>query len=536
MESNSRSYDKDKNLVKRRTKQHKSDTIDYMNYIPEAILFHILSFLPHRELIVMSLLSKRWKGIVASFFSVIPQNLNFNEVEMTRSILRKDIQLLQLPLTGNFASTRNYLQSLYQLIHAAREKSIQFVDQSFLLHSGCTINNLLLSFQFEAHEEYGYTRKINSWVNFAFENEIRELFLDFSAGQFYEASDLTELYELPHGSFAPKVLETLILKFCNFRSSSFQVFESLQRLSLVQVEIFDSSLAELASKSPLLQDVNLENCVIPENFLVSDEDITIKKLSVVNCETHVWPTYSIDLSTPCLLMLTILGSYLMTTHIQNATQLLDVFVGISEVHADHVQGEALGSLMTGSMHCQSLTLTTWSIQVLPTRNNSLERLPNAFNNLKHLCLAVGLAKQEFPGISCLLRSSPNLETLTLHMHEPEIVDWEEFQEDVLDIFDFEEQTYWETQNWIFNCLHNSLKEVVIHGFLGSINEMRLLQFLLEKARVLERISIISNLAKHILAGDPQQQIEHMQFQCQMFQMLLNFPKASTQARITLYRS
>lgn len=154
-----------------------------------------------------------------------------------------------------------------------------------------------------------------------------------------------------------------MLNFCNFRSSSFQVFESLQKLSLFQVEIFDSSLAGLASKSPLLQDVNLENCLIPANFLVSNENIMIKKLSVVNRETHVWPIYSMDLSTPCLLSLTIIESYLMKTHIRNATQLLDVFVGITEIHADHIQGEALGSLTNGLMHCQSLTLTTWCIQV-----------------------------------------------------------------------------------------------------------------------------------------------------------------------------
>lgn len=87
MESNSSIYDSNKNLVRRSAKKHKSDTIDYMNYIPEAILFQILSFLPQKELIVMSLASKRWKHIVANFFSVVPQSLNFNEIVMTRSIL-----------------------------------------------------------------------------------------------------------------------------------------------------------------------------------------------------------------------------------------------------------------------------------------------------------------------------------------------------------------------------------------------------------------------------------------------------------------
>lgn len=52
-------------------------------------------------------------------------------------------------------------------------------------------------------------------------------------------------------------------------------------------------------------------------------------------------------------------------------------------------------------------------KVLPAGNDLLQGLPTYLNNLNHLCLLVGLEKQEMPGISCLLRSSPNLENLTL---------------------------------------------------------------------------------------------------------------------------
>lgn len=77
---------------------------------------------------------------------------------------------------------------------------------------------------------------------------------------------------------------------------------------------------------------------------------------------------------------------------------------------------------------------------------------------------------------------------------------------------------------------------MIHGFIGSINEMRFLWFLLEKARFLERINIISFLAQPELAGNPQQCIQHMQFQDQIFQMLLKFPKASAQVHASFYPS
>jgi hypothetical protein len=62
-------------------------------------------------------------------------------------------------------------------------------------------------------------------------------------------------------------------------------------------------------------------------------------------------------------------------------------------------------------------------KVLPTGENLLQQLPIQLLNLRHLRMAVGWTKQEFPGIACLLRSCPNMERLTLDMFEPVNVDW-----------------------------------------------------------------------------------------------------------------
>ena len=62
-------------------------------------------------------------------------------------------------------------------------------------------------------------------------------------------------------------------------------------------------------------------------------------------------------------------------------------------------------------------------KVLPTGENLLQQLPIQLLNLRHLRMAVGWTKQEFPGIACLLRSCPNMERLTLDMLKPVNVDW-----------------------------------------------------------------------------------------------------------------
>lgn len=360
MESTSSSRNEGKNIEQQSRKQQKTNAIDYLNYIPEAIVFHILSLLPLEELIIMSLISKEWKGIAIRYLLMVPSTLNLNELEMPGTILRRNPQCA---ICGKSISSCNSSQRQNHLMYAARKKFIEFVDRSFQLHSNCIIKNLQLSCRYKANDKYGYTRKIDSWVNLAFTNDIKVLSLDFSRGKLSEPSELGQPYKLPHGCFAPKILETLILNFCKFRPSSFQFFASLQRISLVQVEVFDCTLAELASKCPVLEDVSLENCVFPDEFMMSGENIMIKTLSVINCETHEWPMYDIDLSTPCLQMFTLIGNYLLTSRIRNATEIRDVVIGIKEIHANHIQGDALGSLLIGLSHARSVTVNPWCIQV-----------------------------------------------------------------------------------------------------------------------------------------------------------------------------
>ena len=349
---------KGKKVEQQSKKRQKTNTIDYMNYIPEAIVFHILSLLPLGELIIMSLVSQRWKDTVVRYLKIVPSSLNLDECEMPGTILKRDGQCL---LRSNFAHSGYSLQQRHCLIRAVRKSFIEFVDRCLQLHSNCMINNLRLTFLHEAGGDYEYTRKIDRWVHFAFTNDIKELSLDFS--DLTLSKPLAQPFELPHGYFAPKITKTFSLKFCKFRLSTFRVFGFLKGISLVQVEILDGSLAELASKCPVLKDVNLVNCVFPDQFMMSEEDIIVEKLSVIDCKTEEWEACNINLSTPHLLKLHIVGNILMTSHIRNATKLLDVTFCMEEINENYLQGDALGSFFIELGHSRSLTVNNCCIQV-----------------------------------------------------------------------------------------------------------------------------------------------------------------------------
>lgn len=107
------------------------------------------------------------------------------------------------------------------------------------------------------------------------------------------------------------------------------------------------------------------------------------------------------------------------------------------------------------------------------------------------------------------------------------------QDFVPNIFDFEEHSYWQSQNLPYQCLQHSLKKVEVNGFVGRSNEMKMIQFLLENARVLEKM-VISFIGRNAFAASTQQQQNnYMQLQNNSLQ-LLNFPRASSQAQIEIF--
>ncbi|KAK9269333.1 hypothetical protein L1049_001104 [Liquidambar formosana] len=352
--SSSSSISSDNNISKQRKRKHTSEGVDYISNLPKTILFYILSFLTLKDCIVMSSLSRQWKDL----WTHIPQ-LNFSELEFIAIMAKRHIHC---PQSSEVPSPHNHSQCLQHSVNVVRRKFVEFVDRTLRLHSGCTLNNFRLFFHSDAHAEWTY--KIDSWVRFAMTRNIKELELDFSEGRAFRPIGLAQSYELPSCNFAPKILQTLILNCCKFRTSSFRMFASLQSVSLIQVEVLDCSIGDLTSICPVLEDLSLEYCVLPKVFLVCKHDMKIKRLSVIYCITNEQTMVPIDISTPELLTLKIVGINLMKTSVRKALNLVDAILDIRQQVADSLRRNLLGSLLTNLNPCRALYLTTWCIQVL----------------------------------------------------------------------------------------------------------------------------------------------------------------------------
>lgn len=351
----------DRSIGRQRTRAHTYRATDYISRLPDAILVYILSFLPLKDCVKISALSKRWKYLWTKI-----SRLNINEIEIIAKLLRSNFYCTICE--GIWTSSATCCQK--HLIKVARRMFADVVDRTLLLHSGCTLDRFQLTFLYDIYG--GSTKRIDTWVRYAWASNIKDMELSFfnpglldyfdERGPVRIGVDLNLLYELPHNCLVSKILSSLNMNCCKIRASALKVFPSLRRIFLKQVVILDSSVRVLASKFPVLEDLSLENCVIPKQFFVCDEDWMIKRLNVTNCKPNEIPTFEINISTPHLVLLALHGVYIKLTSIRKATHLVDVTIDIRHLLVSEEQ-VGLASLLSGLRHCRNLTLTSWCIQV-----------------------------------------------------------------------------------------------------------------------------------------------------------------------------
>ncbi|KAL5061610.1 hypothetical protein RYX36_023347 [Vicia faba] len=75
-------------------------------------------------------------------------------------------------------------------------------------------------------------------------------------------------------------------------------------------------------------------------------------------------------------------------------------------------------------------------------------------------------------------------------------------------FDFEDDQYWQTQTSTFYCLEYCLKEVCVYSDFGRNLEMHMLRFLLENAKVLEKMFLYTH--QKIRGQEVKQQLSNSQ--------------------------
>ncbi|KAK2997635.1 hypothetical protein RJ639_025192 [Escallonia herrerae] len=125
---------------------------------------------------------------------------------------------------------------------------------------------------------------------------------------------------------------------------------------------------------------------------------------------------------------------------------------------------------------QTKTLTVWA----------LKNFPCPSSDWKSLCLRMKLTKWHLPGIASLLRNSPNLEMLDIHIYYSDPAE-EGYDDSLMLPFGFDEENFWNMQRKPFRCLKRHLKTIRLNGSLIERRVIKLAKFLLMRAAVLEKL-------------------------------------------------
>ncbi|XP_009126941.1 F-box/FBD/LRR-repeat protein At5g56420 [Brassica rapa] len=208
------------------------DYRDRISRLPDDFLLQILSRLPTKDVVAMSLLSKRWRFL----WTLVPK-LNFD----------------------------------VRLHDNTCPKFTKFVDRSLLLHKAPTLESLRVKIGSICHNA---DVDVSVWVRIAVDRGVRELDISYCPAE--------EPIRLPKCLFPCATL--VVLKLENMSlvdASSYVCFKSLKTLHLLDVKYFDEqSLPHLLSSCYVLEDLVVQRCPGDNVKIVSVNAACLKTLTL----------------------------------------------------------------------------------------------------------------------------------------------------------------------------------------------------------------------------------------------------------------
>uniref|UniRef100_A0A5B7A369 F-box domain-containing protein n=1 Tax=Davidia involucrata TaxID=16924 RepID=A0A5B7A369_DAVIN len=467
-----------------KTDKEDEETLDRLSALPDSVLLHILSLLPMKDVVKTSALSKKWQYLWTSV-----HNLIF----VSEDCLTPDRMKWQF-----FA----------------------FVDKTLILCSCTKIKKFVVHFDY-----YGSDADVDSWIRFASEKNVEDLDLNF-----YGSSDV---YRLPQHLFSNSSLRKLKLSLCDFEPSGVISWGSLKSLSLDNVDLSEDVIEKILSGCPLLEDLELSTFSGFSRLNVTSPNLrTLKLIGHLDFDfdDDAW----LEIWAPNLRSLEISGCFYLKCRLVNVSSL--VAANLSFWHSDPVFstdddeheefGNLLLELLESLRHVKELTIGTWCTQVLLILE--VKRLPSTLLQCKCLTLDTHIENEDLPGIARLLQSSPYLETLVIDISSNDTKRFP-FSREYRNGYIFNGEDYLTSQKRIFECLSQQLKNVIIVDFgkMHSNFELKLVQFLLEKARVLEKMVINSRRKR----SDKCSECCMSQELFKVAQQLLSFPRSSPNAKV-----
>ncbi|XP_075482783.1 F-box protein At3g62230-like [Primulina tabacum] len=426
--------------------------MDYFSYLPEAVILIIISFLPFRDAVRTSMLSRRWRH-----FWHAARNIDLDEKFFVRHGDSDENIALQ---------RMEYMHFIHHWMGTFREPEVRRfrVVCSSIAPGSAYVSDMQRCVVFVA----GKCLKPIA------------LDLDFSSPS-WDVQNLDQnpqtIIQLPFIE-AHATLESLQLSACRFDFLQCNNFDALKNVHLGWIEVPGYNLNKFITMCPSLETLSLKRC-----WNVRDMIISAQRLKILVIDKCMEPE-SITVDAPLLTTFKYYGlsTYMRMDYHKNMEEAVFDYGLQSEV-ADEGDGEMLYNLLLEIFSVRVLTICSYMLQVLPMCEEPLSLQPK-LENMRHLILKTQLHINEYYGISFFLNSCPRLEILEIDLAPKRILDYGP-------PFGYEEHPFLihEQHQIIYQCMKRTLKTVKVKGFKGTTDEMVVLRYLLKFGFVLENLFV-----------------------------------------------
>ncbi|KAK9996935.1 hypothetical protein SO802_021621 [Lithocarpus litseifolius] len=418
---------------KKRKCQCQDPSKDWISDLPDEILIDIVSLLPMKEALNISILSKRWRHIWRSTV-----------------ILKFDGSNKLLSSIGNKKSLQ-------------RLAFVTWVDRVLESHYGSVVTEFSVCYALNKRAAC----HINQWISFAVGKKVQRLELKLEDSD----SSFSGLYTFPSSKFRAEEassIKHLALNACRVYSPGFDSFRSLITLSLKHVVLTDIVFYNIFLNCPHLEHVSVVEAKKLVNARVVGPNLPLKHLKLSTC----CQLESIEI---CAMNLVIFlyGGKPINLFLRNVPMLREIQFFATDVMINDTIASTLSQVVlleTLALFCQNVWNITGGYLEIKSR------VFPTFSKLKVLVLTVKTSFWSgYIGFPSLLRACPLLQRLGMHFDfrplDPE------FRSD-------ETRTSPESR-----C--QFLKEVELSGFLGQTYDIELAVYLIKAAVVLEKMTIRS---------------------------------------------
>ncbi|KAL5721751.1 hypothetical protein ACHQM5_005355 [Ranunculus cassubicifolius] len=438
--------------------QNSKTLVDRISVLPSPILNHLVSFLPVQDIVRTSVLSKQWRTIWCSVDSF------------------------------HFAEC---------VFKSEETEFYDFVDSFLFLRDGSNIHKFKLCLASLKDDDFELsTDMIGKWIMYAIRHNVQVLDALFSLGN----------TEVPPQIFTCQSLKELKLYGATLNLPASIWLPALKSFHLSQSFIRDGRVGKALSSN---------NMCLLETLIIEDCYFEVPKLlviSIVSLKTLVLKGHlpeSVDITTPNLSSLEIgpwpRSDFPITVRFK--TGLTNLTYANIQIRATCF--EPMTEIFRILQNARSLTLSGLFISsFVEEPQDHLACIKDPFHSLKCLKLGTTFKDREIKVLHTILHHSLLIETIFLEniMGNEEEEDYNE---------DYKEQDVW------FGYEMASLKCVTIQGFRGSLNEVRFVEVVMEKAQVLDKFIILTSKA-----GD-----ENNQEMTKTRKKLIAFPRASPSVAI-----